>query len=209
MRIKAKCELCGKEYIKSNGKSKYCSPECKKEAARRRQEKWRAEHPEYHKHYHADHPEAAERFKERHPHYGRDRWRKIRGTKIYKRVCEVCGKEFETPFPYAVTCSKECSKFLKRNKHDHRIELLKSNGEVDTSITLDKLIERDEGICHICGEKIDKEDYSYIDGVKCVGNSYPSIDHVIPVSKGGTHTWDNVKLAHMVCNARKGAKQNA
>lgn len=30
-----------------------------------------------------------------------------------------------------------------------------------------------------------------------------TLDHIIPLSKGGTHTWDNVQLAHMSCNAGK------
>lgn len=209
MKIKATCKICGKTYIKCNGKSLYCSDECRAEAARRRMAKWREEHPDYHKQYHADHPEAAERFREKHPHYDRDRWRKIRGTVIYKKTCIICGKEFETPFQQATTCSKGCSKLYKTYKHDNRLDRLRSNGEVDADITIDKLIERDDGVCHICGKKIDKEDYRYQDGHRITGHNYPTIDHVIPVSKGGTHTWDNVKLAHMVCNAQKGAKQNA
>ena len=38
------------------------------------------------------------------------------------------------------------------------------------------------------------------------GNDYPSIDHIIPISKGGQHTWDNVQLAHMICNSIKNNK---
>lgn len=30
-----------------------------------------------------------------------------------------------------------------------------------------------------------------------------TVDHVIPISKGGTHTWDNVKPAHYKCNIDK------
>lgn len=36
--------------------------------------------------------------------------------------------------------------------------------------------------------------------------AYPSIDHIIPVSHGGTHTWDNVELAHRYCNGVKSDK---
>jgi 5-methylcytosine-specific restriction endonuclease McrA len=32
----------------------------------------------------------------------------------------------------------------------------------------------------------------------------PTIDHVIPVSQGGTDDLANLKLAHMICNAKKG-----
>ena len=36
-----------------------------------------------------------------------------------------------------------------------------------------------------------------------IGANYPSIDHIIPVSRGGLHSWDNVRLAHFLCNAVK------
>jgi 5-methylcytosine-specific restriction endonuclease McrA len=31
-----------------------------------------------------------------------------------------------------------------------------------------------------------------------------TLDHIIPLSKGGTHTWDNVRPAHRRCNELKG-----
>lgn len=73
--------------------------------------------------------------------------------------------------------------------------------EYDKEVTLKKLIDRDKGICQICGRPINTEDKN-----GCVaGDDYPSIDHVIALSKGGGHTWDNVQLAHKRCNAIKGA----
>jgi hypothetical protein len=58
---------------------------------------------------------------------------------------------------------------------------------------------RDNGICRICGEAVD------------VALVYPeknskSLDHIKPLSKGGSHTWGNVQLAHLICNLRKGIK---
>ena len=43
------------------------------------------------------------------------------------------------------------------------------------------------------------------DGQTCVycGSSATSIDHVVPRSRGGTHTWDNVVAACRRCNSRK------
>jgi len=40
------------------------------------------------------------------------------------------------------------------------------------------------------------------DGQTCVycGSSATSIDHVVPRSRGGTHTWDNVVIACFRCN---------
>lgn len=75
----------------------------------------------------------------------------------------------------------------------------------DTSISLDALMERDAGICWICGKRVDTNDYHWKDKIFVAGNNYPSIDHVIPLAKGGRHEWQNVKLAHRICNSRKGA----
>ena len=43
------------------------------------------------------------------------------------------------------------------------------------------------------------------DGQTCVycGSSATSIDHVVPRSRGGTHTWDNVVAACRRCNSKK------
>ncbi|MDP9070868.1 MAG: HNH endonuclease [Actinomycetota bacterium] len=43
------------------------------------------------------------------------------------------------------------------------------------------------------------------DGHRCqyCGSAAENIDHVIPRSKGGTHTWDNVVAACRPCNAHK------
>jgi 5-methylcytosine-specific restriction endonuclease McrA len=34
----------------------------------------------------------------------------------------------------------------------------------------------------------------------------PTVDHVIPISEGGTDTKANVQLAHRICNLRKGKR---
>jgi 5-methylcytosine-specific restriction endonuclease McrA len=33
-----------------------------------------------------------------------------------------------------------------------------------------------------------------------------TIDHVIPISKGGLDVLDNLRLAHWICNIKKGNK---
>src|SRR5690606_18760839 len=44
------------------------------------------------------------------------------------------------------------------------------------------------------------------DGHRCqyCGAAAESIDHVVPRSKGGPHTWENVVAACRPCNVRKG-----
>ena len=53
MDVVGECKLCGQKYRRRNGKSKYCSDACKKEAARRKQAAWRKAHPGYLKEWRA------------------------------------------------------------------------------------------------------------------------------------------------------------
>lgn len=125
-----------------------------------------------------------------------------------KAVCRYCGKEFMTTFKESkVFCSKECAKRhahsqvrMRKRLRKHRI----NDSMIDSDITLGKLIKRDNHICKICGKPVDENDY-YIDDVGnfIVGHDYPSIDHIKPISKGGTHSWDNIQLAHHYCNTVK------
>jgi hypothetical protein len=58
-------------------------------------------------------------------------------------------------------------------------------------VSLDELYARDNRRCHICK--------------KIVKRTEASMDHLIPVSQGGPHSWANVALAHISCNASRGA----
>lgn len=88
-----------------------------------------------------------------------------------------------------------------------REERLKS-GEMD-NITLDALMERDNRRCHICGGKVSERRKFGKQGTPRGNMSkYPTIDHIKPVSKGGGHTWGNVKLAHWACNSKRGASDS-
>ena len=91
---------------------------------------------------------------------------------------------------------KHAAKGLCFHHYNHRrSRLLRTNGPWD-DIGLPDLHERDGGICHICGEPVPPH-YD-----KNSGDGW-SMDHVVPISRGGTHTWDNVKLAHRRCNSKK------
>ena len=117
-------------------------------------------------------------------------------------ICKNCGQEYSigaTGYNSVKYCSEKCMKrYAMRVKNDRRIRKLKTRRR-DTDITLEKLFRRDRGVCYLCGGGCDWTDM--VEGN--AGENYPSIDHVIPVAKGGTHTWDNIKLAHRKCNTAK------
>lgn len=46
------------------------------------------------------------------------------------------------------------------------------------------------GICGICSQPVRFEDFS--------------IDHIVPLARGGTHVFGNLQPAHLWCNSKKG-----
>lgn len=139
--------------------------------------------------------------------------KRIKELALIKRTrvvaCANCGEEFTTTNAAKRYCKPECAnRKMNHDKETKRRIRLKQNGAIDWSITLDRLIKRDKSVCHICGRRCDKKD-KWIDanGTTICGNNYPSIDHINPVSKGGTHTWDNIKLAHRGCNTAKSCNE--
>jgi len=52
--------------------------------------------------------------------------------------------------------------------------------------------ERDNGVCYLCGDT--------------VSFYQMHLDHVIPISKGGEHSYVNIKATHGDCNQRKSAR---
>ena len=128
-------------------------------------------------------------------------------------TCGHCGKDYlffpsmerfgrKTPPLY---CSSRCSR--NENKTSSNIhERLRKHGRADEPrdrIKLDEVIERDNGICYICGCRTSKDDHYYRRGWFTAGDSYPTIEHVVPIARGGTHTWGNVRLACHKCNREK------
>ena len=123
------------------------------------------------------------------------------------KECEYCGRIFYAK-DYNWYCSDICKATMKKEKQKAHKRLreakAKKNGKIEWNISLEKLIQRDEGICKICGRQVDTEDYYYTEeGYFIAGDNYPSIDHIIPLAKGGTHTWNNIQLAHRHCNSIK------
>jgi len=68
------------------------------------------------------------------------------------------------------------------------------NGFVRREVRLSRrnIFERDGHRCQYCGRRFPKQDLT--------------IDHVLPRSRGGKDTWDNLVLACMKCNLKKGSR---
>ena len=107
----------------------------------------------------------------------------------------ACGAPIASNQKQCKECTRRrASRYMNVKKEKRRRAALTKES---SQISVQTLYERDGGVCWICGKLCDMTaDYN--------DNMYPSIDHVLPISKGGKDSWDNVRLAHRLCNSVRG-----
>lgn len=135
-----------------------------------------------------------------------------RAWKVYFPTCQVCGRVFSAKSKSSKYCSDQC-------RIDRNIE--RSNGRVTSLYALatqfDKrsgvyvgaewrqrligyIVDRDGDKCAICNRKVNLTLKSGPKGSR----KGPSIDHIIPRSKGGSDDLVNLRLTHWGCNQTRG-----
>lgn len=105
-----------------------------------------------------------------------------------------CSAPFKTIHPHQKYCSETCAKRVQRREAKHRRRDRQRGGE---RVIFRKVCERDGWCCHICGKKVDAQ-------LAVPHPLAPTRDHVIPLALGGRHEMGNVRLAHFICNSRRG-----
>lgn len=193
--ITLSCDTCGSVMRYSSGalfRKHIGCKECKRREQEQRQQQAEKEKAERAAAIEQARAEAAQRRAMQH---------EARRREI---VCPVCGETFITYNASQITCSTECGRKRANIRHTRRKDTRISKDKRIDKISLDVLFRRDSGVCHICGKQCDWKDYTQTDTAFIAGNLYPSVDHVVPVSLGGADAWDNVMLAHRICNSIRG-----
>jgi endogenous inhibitor of DNA gyrase (YacG/DUF329 family) len=129
-------------------------------------------------------------------------------------VCDECGQGCTTSNPRQRFCSSRCSgrdarrrrrirqRAKGRRTEGNRIAQAQRRAERErdayrANVSPRRIYERDRWICQLCGDPVD-----------CVAEVpsplAPTLDHIVPLARGGTHEPANVQLAHFLCNSRKG-----
>lgn len=118
--------------------------------------------------------------------------RKLHGPPTPKAAaCKGCGETFYRPFRNTsrmVYCSKRCAKRAKKPAERARRRAIR--GTTIQTISRWELWDHWHGHCYWCEEWVEYED--------------STIEHLVPIASGGHHTKDNVVMACMPCNARRG-----
>jgi 5-methylcytosine-specific restriction protein A len=105
-----------------------------------------------------------------------------------ERQCVYCGVDMPRSMRAdARFCSDDCNSAAHKLKSASG-RLPKGSGR-RREIERAYVIERDGSRCHLCGKKCKPEDIH--------------LDHVIPLSEGGSHELTNLRVAHAFCNLSK------
>jgi hypothetical protein len=74
----------------------------------------------------------------------------------------------------------------------------KTSCYLEETITRSSVFEKNEGKCYLCEIETHLEH-------KAIGYepNLSTVDHIIPISKGGSHTWENVRNCCLKCNITK------
>ncbi len=141
------------------------------------------------------------------------RQRKRAKDRFNPKICRKCKKEFVSKFAHlsgkpskilGFYCSDECKKSSLRAQEARNAHMRRGKLKGGDFIDLYELADKKNWICWICNSKISKDAKHERHNINLYG---PSIDHILPLSKGGKHIWENVELAHVLCNSLRGNKE--
>ncbi len=114
--------------------------------------------------------------------------------------CLHCGGPINRTRYVRLYCSNKCCKmacekrYNQANGYYHRIKARVHSSVGCERFHPNEVFERDGWRCQICRKPVDKTK-------KHPHPKAPTIDHIVPVSKGGKHSMSNVQCAHSRCNS--------
>lgn len=112
------------------------------------------------------------------------------------RHCARCGGEYMHAAANRVHCSDLCRELDRKDRGVALFHGWISGAERAT------IYARDAYTCMLCGEPVDMQ----ADPQR--GDWYPTLDHIVPRSKGGAHDADNLRTAHRWCNSVRGDRDD-
>lgn len=111
--------------------------------------------------------------------------------RILDKECQHCLTPFRADTPRRKYCGSECQLRINQQRRNRRTTHCFIE---DVSKTV--VATRDKWRCQLCGKRVSQT-------LQYPHPMSPSLDHVIPIARGGEHSYANTQLAHLTCNIRK------
>lgn len=154
---------------------------------------------EYHRQYREARPEVRQQAVERgRKHYQNNkekcleqsrRWHEANPDKVRQSQREYYYRNREARRENRRRWAQENPDIVARQNETRRA---REAGATVEEIDYQLIYKRDLDICYLCGRKVKK--------------SERHLDHVIPLSRGGPHSENNIRVTHARCNLKKGTK---
>ena len=116
-----------------------------------------------------------------------------------KMVCCGCAQTYQPVGRQRLFCSPRCARKNAR-RIEKGIRRARTRRVPYDAVSPVKVFIRDHWTCQLCGARTPKQHKGLM-----VPNA-PELDHIIPLSLGGEHTYANVQCACRQCNGLKGNK---
>ena len=208
------CEKCGSELPERppstrGPKPRYCGQRCREQA---RAKKIRAPKPrkppiDYVCRY------CEESFQSSHPNrkhcgeadckkaYNRERMREF-GTRKAEELGESYYKKFRAGAYQKAKAHPDGPprrRWPAKFRAGDQLRRARKAGATVESFRSEEIYERDGWVCQLCDGRVDRS-LAWPEPMSA------SLDHIVPLSKGGAHSRANVQCSHLDCNVRKGAR---
>lgn len=122
-------------------------------------------------------------------------------------TCRECGEVFTYPSATRPRefCSLDHRRAWSRRQPNYRAQRRAQKSRRRATLraaeverfTPDEIFERDRWRCMLCGKHTNRS-------ASVPHPKAPTLDHVVPLSRGGAHTRANTQCAHFLCNSLKG-----
>lgn len=136
--------------------------------------------------------------KARQDNYNMNKARKV----LKERPCKECGGMFTPEYGNKKRdfCSDVC---LKRNQRRQRKqkERARMRGAKVEEVKAMEVFDRDGWRCQLCKAKLKRKDRGTFKDMA------PELDHIVPLSKGGEHSYRNTQCVCRKCNSEKGGNE--
>lgn len=119
-----------------------------------------------------------------------------RGVVETERACRICGTLFTSRTPRQWLCSDDCRRQQARAHSSAYRASRRAGRSVERPVIPSRIFDRDRWRCHICRRKLTAKH-------KWPHPWSPSIDHLLPLTRGGEHVPENVATACLRCNIAK------